>query len=222
MKKTFTLIALIALNSIGLLAQPSKGSISVGYGTHKFVVRGDYNLTENFIKVDNSSTRLYFDIGYDWKKFDRDEFIFNSVSYPSNVFMFNIGLGIGQEFIFKEKFIIQPYIGILYKYAKLADRDLADAIGEYNLIRYAYVGGPQVGKVVDNAYGNLVTVDLGSRFGFRIKKKFEVGGSFGICPAKFSTSNTLFGKYWGEKPNKNDYYIKRFILKAEANFKYNF
>ncbi|MBK9633441.1 MAG: hypothetical protein IPO64_02670 [Bacteroidetes bacterium] len=222
MKKSFTLIVLILLFGIKAFAQPSKGSISVGYGTHKFVVRGDYNLTENLIKVENSSTRLYLDIGYDWKKFENDDFIFNSNTYSSNVIIFNVGLGVGQEFIFKDKFIVQPYVGILYKYARMADKDLVEAIGTYNLIRRAYIGGPQVGKVVDNAYGNLVTIDLGSRFGFRIKKKFEIGGSFGICPAKFSTSNTLFGKYWGEKPYNNDYYIKRFILKAEANFKYNF
>lgn len=218
------LIVLLSLSTI-VKAQPSKGSVSLGYGTHKFVARGDLKITDKLIKVENSSTRLYFDIGYDWKKFQNESFTFSSVEYNSKVWMLAIGVGIGQEFIIKDIFVVQPYLGLYYKYARFRDKDLVEGIGENNLIRYQYLPDGtkiQVGKVVENGYGNLVTVDFGSRVGFRIKKKFEIGGSVGVCPSNFSTNNTLFGKYWGEKPYLNDYYIKRFILKGEFNLKYNF
>ncbi len=135
--------------------------------------------------------------------------------------MLSLGVGVGQEFIFyKDIFVIQPYFGVFYKYARFTDKDLVDGIGEYNLIRYR--GGQQVGKPVKNGYGNAFMVDLGTRIGFRIKKRFEIGGSIGICPITFSSANSLFGKYWAVKPYNNDYYIKRLMFKADAGIKINF
>lgn len=198
---------------------PSKGSIYVGYGVHKIVARGDFKLFE-LKKVKNSSTRIYFDLGGDWQKFSKD-FNFKSQPYPSKVWMLSLGVGIGQEFIFyKDIFVIQPYLGVYYKYARFTDKDLVDGIGTYNLIRYH--NGQQVGKVVKNAYGNAFMIDIGTRIGFRIKKRFEIGGSIGLCPIKFSSANSLFGKYWAVKPYENDYYIKRLMFKADAGIKINF
>lgn len=212
------LIVLISVSTT-INAQPSKVSISLGYGTHKIAVRGDFKITDNLVKKENSSTRLYCELGADWQKFDFD-INFKSIPYKSNVYMIALGIGIGQEFIFKERVSIQPYLGLFYKYARFVDRDLVKNIGEYSLIRY--YAGAQVGKPVENGYGNLFTIDLGSRIGFRITDKIELGGSIGICPAKFSTENSLFGKYWAQKPYPNDYYIKRLLLKGEANIKINF
>lgn len=203
---------------------PAKGSVYIGYGVHKIVARGDFKLSDKLIKVKNSSTRLYFDLGGDWQKFKQEDFEFSHVKYSSKVWMLSIGVGIGQEFIFyKDIFVIQPYFGLFYKYARFTDKDLVSAIGDNGIQRYTdYTYSTPIGKPVKNGYGNAFMIDFGSRIGFRIKKRFELGGSIGICPIKFSSANSLFGKYWAEKPYGNDYYIKRLLFKADVGIKINF
>lgn len=215
------LITFLTVFSSDSLAQ-SFASVSVGYGTQKIAVRGDFNVSESLINVDNSSTRVYIELGGDWQKFEQETFLFNRIPYKSNVWMLGIGAGIGQEFIFKDVFVLYPYFGIYYKYARFTDQALVEAIGTQGIQRYVNNYTRAVGKVVNNGYGNLFTVDLGTRIGFRIKDKFEIGGTVGLCPQRFSTPNTLFGRYWAEKPYENELYIKRSLLKAEASLKFHF
>lgn len=203
----------------GADAQPSRGSISGGYGIHKVCVRGDFKLTEKMIKVPNSSTRMYLELGVDWQSFDNPTFYFNSTPYRSDTWMLAAGIGLGQEFIIKKWFVVYPYIGLFYKYARFTDGALVDAIGTYNMQRYW--NGQPVGQVVENGYGNLVTVDIGTRIGFRIGKVFEIGGTIAFAPAAYSSQKTLFGEYWGVAPYHNDYYINRLFLKAEGCLRFN-
>ena len=203
-----------------LRAQSSLGSISAGYGTHRIDLRGDVKLTDKLIKVPNSSTRMYLELGIDWQNFQQSTFIFNSAPYSSNTWMLALGLGFGQEFIIKNWFVAYPYIGLYYKYARFTDPALVEGIGTYKLQRYH--DGMPVGEVVENGYGNLFTVDVGTRIGFRIGKVFEIGGTIAFAPAVFDSQKTLFGRYWAVAPYANDYYIERIFFKGEGYIRFNF
>ncbi len=203
-----------------LFAQPSRGSISAGYGTHRIGLRGDFKITEKLIKVPNSSTRMYLEAGIDWQSFQQSTFVFNSYPYRSDTWMLGIGLGIGQEFIVKNWFVAYPYIGLYYKYARFSDPSLVEAIGTYKLQR-SWDGVP-VGEVVENGYGNLFTIDIGTRIGFRIGKVFEIGGTIAFAPAFYDSQKTLFGRYWAVEPYSNPYHIERIFFKGEGFIRFNF
>ena len=231
----FTLLLAVSSNVTAQIAQiaqqksnsnnnASEYSISATImGTHGFTLRGDCNISE-FVNLNqnNSSTRVYIDASFSGKKFDDNaNFKFSGTNYSSDVTIYNLGIGFAQEFLLaNNKLTFSPFIGVRYESARFKDKSLVDAIGENGLIRYW--GGVQVGPSVANAYGNATTIDLGVRLGYKLGKVVELTTNIGFSPIKYSTSETLFGEYWGEAPYSNKYYINRSNIRLEGGLRFNF
>lgn len=232
MTKTNVLLiaAFIIISAVGVQAQESKKpgfvpnnsySIAAGYGSQGLFVKGDYKIGEIDI-LNNPAAKLYIDFNIKGKTFDQSTFIFSSVPYPSDVNQYMIGIGGGLDFKFNH-LSVSPYIGARYYYVRFKDMDLFDAIGESNLIRFRPGSTTiQVGPTVDNGYGNTFSIDLGTWIGYHISPTFEIGGSIGISPAKFSTAASLYGKYWGEAPYENWFHVKIDPIRLQAGIKLNF
>lgn len=215
MKRLF-ISASFSLLVIAVCAQ-EQVSLFAGYGTQQIVLRGDYLVSDDFIK--GSQTRIYIEGGLDQQKFNERNLNFSGDNYSSDSRVFFVGVGFSQQFN-RSKFSISPYAGLRYAYARFKDRALVDAIAEHTLIRYKY--GQQVGPVVENGYGDTFTFDIGLRLGFHITKHIEIAFSGGIAPVKFNTAATMYGQYWGESPHSNDYYIKYAIWRAEGGLRFHF
>ena len=80
----------------------------------------------------------------------------------------------------------------------------------------------KVGPVVDNAYGNAVSLELGSRIGVKLARFIALEGTVAVAPFRFSSSSTLFGKYWAQAPYDNDYYIRYLPIRAEGTLRFLF
>jgi hypothetical protein len=208
------------------LLQPSAYSLFAGYGSQGLDVAADMNLSSIIdLKLKNASTRFYVDFGLSGKKFTQPNFMFNSVNYSSDVTIFDIDGGFSEEFLFANNHLtITPYIGLRYEKARFKDKSLVSAIGQYNLIRHEYDGSGnlfQVGPTVLNGYGDATTIDAGVGVGYKINKTFEISAKAGFSPVTYSTSGTLFGKYWGEAPYTNPYYINRSSVRFQGGLRIN-
>lgn len=218
--KTILYLTFFLIHSNLILAQSSSSTMSVSLigGTHGIGLRGE--IGSGLSLIPNSRTTYYLDLTAASRKFTTSTFPFNGDLYPSAVWIFNMGLGVGQEFDVRQNIVVIPYLGFRLEYARFKDGDLVTGIGTDNLIRT--YGSKQVGPTVENGYGNSITVDIGSRIGYKISSSIEIGGLVGFSPIKYSTANTLFGKYWGATPITNDYYINRSPLRFEAGIKFSF
>jgi len=227
MKKRFFIACFIAPITLFAQTTVNQSSISIlaGYGSQGFNLRGDVNISDWLsLDVSNGSTRLYLDFGIDGYQFDQSVLTFNSFDYPSDARVITLGLGGGEEFLFN-KLSIYPFLGLRYYYGRFTDADLVDAIGTYSLQRYIYDQyGSQIpiGPMVDNGYGDVISFDLGSSLGYRVSRLFEIGALVSFSPMKFSSSSTMFGKYWAEPPYTNEYYIKISPVRLEGGIRLHF
>lgn len=195
-------------------------SIAIGYGNMGVNLKVD--MAFMMYNQDKSSTRFYIDANYLPLSFTQSQLRFNSVNYPSDVFLLSLGGGFAQEFVF-DRFTVSPLLGARYYYVRFTDKSLVDAIGTYNLIRYSdQTQTRQVGPVVNNAYGNTFGFEVGTKVGIRLTQWLELCGTATFIPFEFSTAGTLFGKYWGEAPAPNPYYVDRMPLKLEGGVRFNF
>lgn len=192
-------------------------SLFAGYGTNGGLLRFEVVIAEGVIK--NSSTLVYLEGGLKGKKFEDPNFMFRNVNYSSDTRLLFAGLGLAQQFDMKG-FSAAPYLGVRFVYARLKDKALVRDIGENNLIRLW--GGTQVGPEVENGYGDVITIDGGLRLGVKLGKSVDLLLTGGLSPVKFNTSTTLFGKYWGEAPYPNDYYINLPVWRAEGGLRVHF
>lgn len=215
--KKIILIIVVLLSTAVANSQKKNASFFAGYSTQGFVIRGDFKISDNFIK--GGETFIYLEGGLDQQKFAKENFKFENQNYPSDTRILFAGIGIAQEFV-KNKFSIVPYLGLRYAYARFKDKALVSGIGQQNLIRYW--NGQKVGPTIENGYGDTFTFDAGLRLGFHISKSLELVASGSISPVKFSTAATVYGKYWGESPYPNDYYIKYEIWRAEGGLRLHF
>lgn len=215
MKKTIILIA--AFISFSFINVFSQTSIFGGYGMQGASLRLNFDLNKEF--APNFNAFIYGEAGFDGYKFSESNFSLSGTNYPSNTRLTYAGFGLSGK-LGSNSIFLSPYVGIRYIYARFADQALFDAIGEDKLIRYH--NGQKVGPTVENAYGNAVTFDVGTRVGLNITERLALVVSGGISPVKFSTTKTLFGKYWGESPYNNSYYIELPIYRVEAGLNYNF
>lgn len=217
MKKNIFLITTIVLISVTSVF--SQTSIFGGYGTQGANLRLNFDLNKQLFSP-NIGAILYGEIGgFQGHTFDVSTINFNNTSYPSKTQLYYAGIGLSGSFDSKT-FIFQPYLGLRYNYARFVDQALFDAIGESKLIRYH--NGQQVGPKVENAYGNAITFDVGTRIGVKLTDRLSLVASVGISPVKFSTTKTMFGKYWGQAPYPNSYYIELPIYRIEGGLSYDF
>lgn len=215
MKKPIILIAAFILISIGNVY--SQLSLFGGYGMQGPNLRLNLDLDRELLP--NFKTYVYGEVGVKGYKFDEPNFTFENTNYPSNTRLTFIGFGFEGSLESKSVFL-SPYVGVRYIYARFVDKALFEAIGSNNLIRL--MNGQQVGPKVENAYGNDITFDIGARFGIRLSEKLAIVVSSGVSPIEFLTTTTLFGKYWGEAPYNNSYYIEYPIYRVEAGLHYSF
>ena len=200
-------------------------SISAGYGTQGLAFGADIRLVE--LDLNNSYTgaiKGYLSLNSMKRQFERSTFIFNSVSYASDVRLTNLGVGLSVDIKYS-RFCINPFVGLKYYYVRFTDQQLVDAIGLGGLIRYHYDNYgylSQVGPQVDNGYGDAIAVDAGLWLGVNLTTVIEIGGLVGASPVTFSTAQSLFGTYWGESPYPNDYYVQVKTLRAELRLRLNF
>ncbi|MBL7789388.1 MAG: hypothetical protein JNL75_06085 [Chitinophagales bacterium] len=239
MKKT-VLLSLLNLGLISLSAQTTSTTIeplkkldsmefrsqlysaALGYGNMGFNLKVDMA----FLMFNNnkSSTRFYIDANYQPLSFGRKNFTFENTNYPSDVFFIGVGGGLSQEFNL-ERFTITPLLGLKYYYVRFYDKALVDAIGQNGLERYItdqFGNRRIVGPTVSNGYGNKVSFEVGTRLGFKVTKWLEFSTTAVFTPNEFSTAGSLFGKYWGEAPYTNEYFVDKLPLKLEGNVRFNF
>lgn len=196
-------------------------ALSLGYGNMGF--NGKFDVAFMHYLKDQSSSRFYLDFSYQPMSFSVSSFNFNHQNYSSDAFLFSFGGGIMQEFLIAKRLIISPFIGARYYYVRFTDGDLVDAIGTNTLVRYTdFTYSKTAGPVVENGYGNTFGFEAGTVVGIKIIKWLEVYGSFSFAPVEFSTANTLFGKYWGESPYPNNYYVDKLPLRMGGGLRFSF
>lgn len=191
-------------------------SLAIGPGSHGLNGKLDFEFGP---KRPGSSSRLYLDVGGAGWSFDNPTFILNGISYSSNVTILAIGVGVTQEFVLSEKFVVSPFAGLRGEFVRFSDGDLVSRIGDSGLDRLQ--GGITVGQRVENAYGEAMTFDLGTRVGFRFSNHVELSGTIGFSPIKFETASTLFGEYWGEAPYPNEYHVHRASMRLEVGLRFH-
>ena len=192
-------------------------SVALGYGNMGFNLKVD--MAFFMFNYNKTSTRFYVDVNYQPLSFARQNLTFQNTNYPSDVFFLGVGGGLSQEFNL-ERFTVTPLLGVKYYYVRFYDKALVDAIGSNGLIRY--YNGRQVGPTVSNGYGDKVSFEVGTRLGYKVTKWLEFNTTAVFTPNEFSTAGTLFGKYWGEAPYTNDYFVDKLPLKLEGNVRINF
>lgn len=208
--------------------RPSDFGIMLGYGTHGLLARLDLNLSSLAGGREGTvaNTHAYLDLGADGYSFSEPNFTFDGTNYSSGVFLYDIGGGLAEEIAFSNgHLLLTPFVGVRYEKARFADQSLLDAIGTNGINRYerdAYGNQYKVGPTVANGYGDVTTIDLGVRLGFRFCRLLEVTGTAAFAPIKYSTSGTLFGQYWGESPYANNYRIDRPAVRLEGGVRFNF
>jgi hypothetical protein len=201
-------------------------SFSVGYGTQGYALQGDYGIVDIPVKArfNVASLRVLAEIGFKPITFSQTTYTFDYVQYPSDARLTTFTLAGGFEFR-KEHWSLYPYLGFRYFYVRFTDPDLVDAIGATGIRRYNtddYGTRYQVGPVVPNAYGDAFALDLGGMAGYHFTRTFEVSGLVGLSPASFSTASTLYGRYRGEAPYFNPFYVKPFPVRGELKLRFNF
>lgn len=206
---------IVKKDSMEFRSQPY--SVALGYGNMGFNLKVD--IAFFMFNYNKTSTRFYLDVNYQPLSFAQKNFTFNNVNYPSDVFFLGVGGGLSQEFNL-ERFTITPLIGVKYYYVRFYDKALVDAIGVDGLNRY--IGGIPVGPTVNNGYGNKVSFEVGTRLGYKITKWLEINSTAVFTPNEFSTAGSLFGKYWGEAPYSNAYFVDKLPFKLEGNVRINF
>lgn len=196
-------------------------SASLGYGTQGWILRADARVMDVALvsPLPTGSLKAYVELGTKGISFSKSSFTFEHEDYPSNARLTVFGFGGGMEMRY-QKFSIYPYLGFRYYYVRFTDQTLRDAIGSQGIQRYN--GYDPVGPVVNNAYGDAFSIDLGGTLGYRITKVFEIGGLLGISPVSFNSAETLFGRYWGEAPELNPYYVQLHAIRAEIRARFNF
>jgi hypothetical protein len=195
-------------------------SFLAGYNTMGVNFRYDFVISEKLLK--KGVTRLYLEAGGNKVRFEQENFSFSHIIYSSNCRLIIAGIGLEQEYTFGRTHL-SPYVGAHFAYVRFTDRTLVDAIGENGLQRYRDAALTQpVGPPVENAYGNAATFDAGCRLGVLLTSKIELLVSTGYSPLEFSTSSTLFGRYWGEAPYPNQYWVKIRSMRFELGLKLRF
>jgi hypothetical protein len=216
MKKV--ILQLLCFLIIEKVSSQNNFTIAAGYGMRGVTIKADYKFDQ--IVGKNFKPIVYADLGIQGKSFKELNFTFNGIRYPSDVRVLFVGVGAGLE-LQQKNLILTPFVGLKYAYARFKDRALVDAIGNSNGLQRSR-GGVNVGPVVENGYGDVYSLELGTRIGYKISKNISFFTSVAISPIKFSTAATLFGKYWGEAPGANNYYIKYPILNAEGGIRLHF
>lgn len=196
-------------------------ALSLGYTN--MGLNGRFDVAFKHFLKDQSSSRVYLDFSYQGISFSQSVLTFNRQDYSSDAFLFSIGGGIMQEFVIAKRLAISPFIGARYYYVRFTDGDLVDAIGTNTLIRYTdFTYSKVAGPVVENGYGNTFGFEVGTVIGIKIIKWLEIYGSFSFAPLEFSTPNSLFGKYWGEAPQPNSYYVDKFPVRMGGGLRFSF
>lgn len=229
MKTKFRLLVLFALNAVITSAQESRQpafgysdlSLFVGYGTHGFCARIDLQMSQRYFK--QTSTRFYLDVGGQNISFDNPNFKFDNIIYTSDCRLFSIAGGIAQEVRFGRRASLTPFLGMRAEYVRFKDASLVEAIGNHGIIRWSDANHTrQLGPVVDNAYGDAVTGEAGCRLAVILTQRISICASINYSPVTFSTPDSLFGKYLGEAPYENPYWVKRRPVRSELALRFTF
>ena len=216
-KSFFAVLALLPFITYGQFTTPQLSAFTTGYGSQGLMIRLDASVYE----YKGIPVKGYIEGNFSGKTFDKSTINFDNITYSSSVNRFMIGIGGALSFHHKNIYI-DPYFGLRYYYVRFKDKYLVQAIGENGIIRYQGNSNNQVGPTVSNAYGDAISIDIGSWIGFRITPKLELGTRIGFSPAKFSVPKSLFGEYWGAYPNPNSFYVKNDVARIEGAIKYYF
>lgn len=220
MKKRFSLLLLLSIGYTAMSAQNAtlkkdtiqhgypELSLYAGYGKHGVNFRFDMQFSDKHFN--NTSSLFYLELGGQGITFSQSNFYFASVAYPSDCRLITFGGGLAQEFIFNNRWSVMPFVGLRNEYIRFKSQALVDAIGNGGLQRYADMAMTiPVGPVVNNAYGDAASFDVGSRLGVRLGSRIYLMSTIGYSPIHFDTAETLFGQYWGQAPTPNQFWVKR-------------
>lgn len=228
MKKS-TCLALICLMSMQIVYSQNsdssktqlpngypKLSVHFGYGKHGANARLDIQLAQRYFNT--TSTLFYLELGGKSVTFSNPNFIFNNITYPSDSRVMSLAGGIAQEVAFSKRFRIIPYLGLRAEFVRFKSPSLVNAIGANGIQRNW--GGTPVGPVVENAYGDATTVDIGSRVSVQLAKRLDLTFSVGYAPIRFDVGSTLFGQYWAQAPYENPYWVRRDRIRSELALRF--
>lgn len=196
----------------------NKLNIYAGYGTHGLLFGFDYKL-KSFMS-EKTSTRFFIDITMKNYYFSK-KFTFNNVQYKSDTRINAFSLGFSQEFNISKSFHISPYIGVRMESSHFLEDTINKTIGEGKLIRYW--NGVVVGKTLNKDYGeSQLTYDVGLILNLRIYNKIWLYIKSGYSPITYDSNLSIYGKYWADTNNPNDFAIKQNSLRFEITACYGF
>ena len=189
-----------------------------GYGTHGIVF--GFNCRIATAKSGKSGTRLYLDLSSQGISFSTP-IVFKSQSYNSDTRIMSFGGGIAKEYYLKPGFHLAPFIGVRFDDAHFKDSYINNEIGDGQLIRYW--DGVEVGSRLSKDYGgSRLAVDIGGCFNIRIAKRFWLMIKVAVSPIKYDSNESMYGKYWADTQNLNDYAINRSIIRSEVTLNFGF